>query len=58
MKDKKGTATSSEEARKARSAEALRANLLKRKAQTRARRAGEADLRPQGIEASRPASES
>lgn len=58
MKDKKGTATSSEEARKARSADALRANLLKRKAQTRARRAGEADSRPQGIEASRPASES
>lgn len=58
MKDQKGTATKSEEARKERSAEALRANLLRRKAQTRARRAGEADSRPQGIEAAKPDPES
>lgn len=49
MKDRKGTVSSSEDLRKARLAEALRANLMKRKAQTRARRAGEADQRPQGI---------
>jgi hypothetical protein len=49
MKDQKGTVSSSEDLRKARLAEALRANLMKRKAQTRARRAGEADQRPQGI---------
>jgi hypothetical protein len=34
--------------RKARLAEALRANLQKRKAQARSRRAGEADARPDG----------
>ena len=49
MKHRKGTASTSEDRRKARLAEALRANLAKRKAQTRARRAGEADQRPQGI---------
>lgn len=38
------------EARKAKLAEQLRANLMKRKAQARARRAGEADDRD-GIEA-------
>jgi hypothetical protein len=35
--------------RKQRLAEQLRANLQKRKAQARARRAGEADGRPEGI---------
>jgi hypothetical protein len=35
--------------RKARLAEELRANLQKRKAQTRSRRTGEADSRPEGI---------
>ena len=35
--------------RKARLAEQLRANLQKRKAQTRARRRGDADQRPEGI---------
>jgi len=35
--------------RKARLVEALRANLQKRKAQTRSRRAGEADARPEGL---------
>jgi hypothetical protein len=40
-----------QEARKARLAEQLRANLQKRKAQARARRTGEADNRPEGIKA-------
>ncbi|MEW6629316.1 MAG: hypothetical protein AB1440_00445 [Pseudomonadota bacterium] len=35
--------------RKDRLAEALRANLQKRKAQTRSRRAGDADKRPEGL---------
>ncbi|MBA3449044.1 MAG: hypothetical protein H0T56_15840 [Pseudaminobacter sp.] len=35
--------------RKARLAEELRANLQKRKAQSRSRRTGEADSRPDGI---------
>lgn len=39
--------------RKARLAEALRANLQKRKAQARSRRAGQADTRPEGLGASR-----
>jgi len=39
--------------RKARLAEALRANLQKRKAQLRSRRTGEADTRPEGLAASR-----
>jgi hypothetical protein len=37
------------ETRKTRLAEALRANLQKRKAQTRSRRSGEADARPEGL---------
>jgi hypothetical protein len=37
--------------RKARLAEELRANLQRRKAQARSRRAGEADHRPEGIAA-------
>ncbi len=37
--------------RKARLAEQLRANLQKRKAQARARRAGDADSRQEGISA-------
>jgi hypothetical protein len=37
--------------RKTRLAEELRANLLKRKAQARSRRSGQADLRPEGLEA-------
>ncbi|HHZ07677.1 MAG TPA: hypothetical protein GX405_02730 [Rhizobiales bacterium] len=35
--------------RKARLAEQLRRNLQRRKAQTRARRAGDADVRPDGL---------
>lgn len=41
-------------ARKDRLGEALRANLQKRKAQSRARRAGEADQRPPGLAPDRP----
>ncbi len=37
--------------RKARLAEALRANLQKRKAQSRSRRTGDADTRPEGLAA-------
>ncbi len=36
--------------RKKRLAEQLRANLMRRKAQTRSRRAGEADQRDEGID--------
>ena len=39
--------------RKARLAEQLRANLQKRKAQSRSRRTGEADQRPDGLGASK-----
>ncbi len=39
--------------RKARLAEALRVNLQKRKAQARSRRAGQADTRPEGLDAAR-----
>ncbi|WP_162839662.1 hypothetical protein [Mesorhizobium sp. 1M-11] len=39
--------------RKARLADALRANLQKRKAQLRSRRTGEADTRPEGLAASK-----
>lgn len=42
---------SAKDDRKARLAEQLRANLQKRKAQARARRAGDADSRPEGISA-------
>jgi len=38
---------------KTRLADALRANLQKRKAQTRSRRTGEADARPEGLSASK-----
>ena len=40
--------------RKARLAEQLRANLQRRKAQARSRRAGEADPRPEGLAAAPP----
>ncbi|TPK94598.1 hypothetical protein FJ934_14645 [Mesorhizobium sp. B2-4-12] len=39
--------------RKTRLAEQLRANLQKRKAQSRSRRTGEADQRPDGLTASK-----
>lgn len=44
-----GGKTESDKARKARLAAELRANLQKRKAQARARRAGAADARDEGI---------
>ncbi|MCO6048383.1 hypothetical protein NGM99_01090 [Mesorhizobium sp. RP14(2022)] len=40
-----------ERRKKARLAEALRANLARRKSQTRARREGAADERPEGLQA-------
>lgn len=46
-----GPGSKARDARAARLAEQLRANLQKRKAQTRARRAGEGDSRPDGIRA-------
>ena len=42
-------ATGQTSARKARLAEELRANLQRRKAQSRSRRTGEADERPEGL---------
>ena len=42
---------SAEDRRKARLAEQLRANLARRKAQARSRRAGDADQRPEGLAA-------
>lgn len=47
-----GASKGQAEQRKARLAEQLRANLMKRKAQVRSRRTGQADLRPDGIGAS------
>jgi hypothetical protein len=49
--DQSGTGAGKGAERKARLAEALRANLARRKAQARARRAGEADQREEGIAA-------
>jgi hypothetical protein len=49
-KDSK-TPSTTQDQRKARLADELRANLLKRKAQARSRRTGEADERPDGISA-------
>ena len=43
-----------EHARKARLAVQLRANLQRRKAQIRSRREGDADQRPEGIDAAGP----
>ena len=50
MSDQKSSGAAKAD-RKARLAEQLRANLQKRKAQTRARRHGDADSRPEGISA-------
>ncbi|WP_084637033.1 hypothetical protein [Mesorhizobium sp. WSM3626] len=49
MNDKTNPPKSSETTRKKRLAEQLRANLQKRKAQSRSRRTGEADQRPDGL---------
>jgi hypothetical protein len=43
------TTKSPEDRRKERLAQQLRANLARRKAQARAKRAGEADERPEGL---------
>ena len=43
------TGKSPEDRRKERLAQQLRANLARRKAQARAKRAGEADERPEGL---------
>jgi hypothetical protein len=45
------TPSTAQDQRKARLAEELRANLLKRKAQARSRRTGNADDRPEGLSA-------
>ncbi|MCO5145372.1 MAG: hypothetical protein M9895_04225 [Aquamicrobium sp.] len=45
--------SSREDEKKARLAERLRANLQRRKAQARSRRAGEADRRPDGLAGTR-----
>ena len=49
MSDQKSGSAAKAERKAARLAEQLRANLQKRKAQTRARRLGDADQRPEGI---------
>ena len=51
MDDKADPPKKSETGRKDRLAEALRANLQKRKAQARSRRTGSADERPEGLPA-------
>lgn len=51
MDDKANPPKKAEAGRKGRLAEALRANLQKRKAQARLRRTGSADERPEGLPA-------
>ena len=51
MNDRANPPKSGGGGRKDRLAEALRANLQKRKAQTRSRRTGSADQRPEGLPA-------
>ena len=51
MNDKANPPKKSDGERKDRLAEALRANLQKRKAQARSRRTGSADERPEGLPA-------
>jgi len=53
MSDKTISSKNSGPDRKTRLAEQLRANLQKRKAQSRSRRTGEADQRPDGLTASK-----
>ena len=54
MSEQKSGGAAKAERKAARLAEQLRANLQKRKAQTRARRLGDADQRPEGIAADKP----
>lgn len=51
MNDKRLPAKNTSTTRKDRLAEQLRANLQKRKAQSRSRRTGDADQRPEGLPA-------
>ena len=51
MSSKPKMPSSGAEQRQARLAAELRANLMKRKAQARSRRTGEADTRPEGLAA-------
>ncbi|AGB44830.1 hypothetical protein LB516_01010 [Mesorhizobium sp. CO1-1-7] len=53
MNDKTNPPKNSGTTRKNRLAEQLRANLQKRKAQSRSRRTGEADQRPDGLGAAK-----
>ncbi|ESY84301.1 hypothetical protein NKI12_24365 [Mesorhizobium australicum] len=53
MNDKTNPPRNSGTTRKNRLAEQLRANLQKRKAQSRSRRTGEADQRPDGLGAAK-----
>ncbi|TPL90988.1 hypothetical protein FJ948_16030 [Mesorhizobium sp. B2-3-12] len=53
MSDKTNSPKNSETIRKNRLAEQLRANLQKRKAQSRSRRSGDADKRPDGLGAAK-----
>lgn len=53
MSSKQKTPSSGADQRKARLAAELRANLMKRKAQARSRRTGDADTRPEGLGAAR-----
>ncbi|MBN9218097.1 MAG: hypothetical protein J0I79_09100 [Mesorhizobium sp.] len=53
MSDKTISTKNSGSDRKTRLAEQLRANLQKRKAQSRSRRTGDADQRPDGLAASK-----
>ncbi|ODT08962.1 MAG: hypothetical protein ABS58_00355 [Mesorhizobium sp. SCN 65-20] len=51
MSSTRKTPSSGADVRKLRLAAELRANLMKRKAQARSRRTGEADMRPEGLAA-------
>ncbi len=51
MSSTRKTPSSGADVRKLRLAAELRANLMKRKAQARSRRTGEADTRPEGLAA-------
>ena len=55
--DDRPETSEAKDVRKQRLSEQLRANLLKRKAQTRARRVGQPDERPEGIDPSKSASD-
>ncbi|WP_273725961.1 hypothetical protein [Brucella gallinifaecis] len=56
-KDKQNSKQSQPDSREKRRAEQLRANLMRRKVQSRSRRAGDADERNDGITAGKQSSE-